>query len=94
MRLGRTGVKLADWSEKHFAVLGDTSEIKTLYPAFQPSFRAEFDRVSGAEGLADTAIDANPGSMTSMVSPSRKQSAGHSATQSMYLQRMQFSVTT
>src|SRR3989442_9102756 len=36
----------------------------------------------------------SPGWMTSMFSPSSKQSTGHTATQSMVLQRMQLSLTT
>jgi hypothetical protein len=34
------------------------------------------------------------GSITSMFGPSRKQSTGHTSTQSVYLQRMQDSETT
>src|SRR6195256_1678702 len=34
------------------------------------------------------------GSMTSMLGPSRKQSTGHTSTQSVYLHLMQLSVTT
>lgn len=34
------------------------------------------------------------GSMTSILGPSRKQSTGQTSTQSVYLHRMQFSVTT
>src|SRR5579862_9699970 len=34
------------------------------------------------------------GSMTRKLGPSRKQSTGHTSTQSMYLHLMQFSVTT
>ena len=50
--------------------------------------------LTGHSGMHTAQSMHSSGSITSMFGPSRKQSTGHTSTQSVYLQRMQFSETT
>src|SRR6185436_14827693 len=50
--------------------------------------------LTGHSGMQTAQSMHSSGSITSMLGPSRKQSTGHTSTQSVYLQRIQDSVTT